>query len=104
MTNQEKFDDIHRETVTQQGPSRSFMATDGNNIDTPLGVDWNSDGNLWTVVMTKAYELGVPFAVTVVETIARDGVYKGTFAEQNPFLREFGQAYCKALVAQKKNV
>lgn len=104
MGNQEKFDDIHRETVTQAGPSRSFMATDGNNVDTPLGIGWNTDGNAWTLVVTKAYELGVPWAVSVVTKIANDGVYQGTYASQSPFLREFGQAYCQALVKSTKKV
>jgi hypothetical protein len=104
MTNQDMFNDIHRETVTQQGPSRSFMADGGGNIDTPLGVEWNSDGNLWTTVMKDAYLFDVPYAVKVVEAIAKDGVYKGTYADANPFLREFGQAYCKGLVRYKAAV
>lgn len=104
MTNQEKFDDLWREDVAQQGPSRSFMADGGGNIDTPLGIHWNTDGNAWNVVMTNAYLFDVPYAVGVVESIAANGVYKGTYAEQNPFLREFGQAYCKGLVAHKKKL
>lgn len=104
MGNQEKFDDIHRETVTQGGPSRSFMATDGNPVDSPLGIAWNTDGNAWTLVVTKAYELGVPWAVGVVESIAKNGVYQGTYAAANPFLSEFGRAYCQGLVKAKKAV
>lgn len=98
MSNQDAFNDIHRETVAQAGPSRSFMATDGTNVDTPLGIGWNTDGNAWTLVVTEAYKLGVPWAVDVVTQIAKNGVYKGTYAEANPFLREFGKAYCQGLV------
>lgn len=102
MGNQEKFDGIFRETVAQVGPSRSFMATDGNGVDTPLGIGWNTDGNAWTLVVTKAYELGVPWAVKVVEDIAKNGVYQGTYAAASPFLSEFGRAYCQGLVRAKK--
>lgn len=101
-TNQEKFDQIHTETVAQKGPSRSFMATDGNNIDTPLGILWNVDGNAWNTVVTHAYLFDVPWAVDVVETIARDGVYDGTYAESNPWLASLGQAYCQGLKDHKE--
>lgn len=96
--------EIHRETVTQKSPSRSFMAEDAGLIDTPLGIDWNSDGNVWTLVLTEAYRLNVPKAVHVVETIAENGVFPGTYASEdyNKWLAEFGQAYCKGLVAEKQ--
>lgn len=96
--------DIHRETVTQSGPSRSFMADDGKNIDSPLGIEWNTDGNAWTLVMTEAYRLGVPLAVGVVEDIAQNGVAQTSWVGSNTFnawLQEFGQAYCQGLVAEK---
>lgn len=101
MTNQDMFNDIHREDVTQQGPSRSFMADGGGNIDSPLGIAWNSDGNLWNVVMTNAYLFDVPYAVKVVEYIAQNGVYPASYAAQSPFLASFGQAYCQGLVKHK---
>jgi predicted chitinase len=96
--------EIHRETVTQSSPSRSFMAEDGKNIDSPLGIAWNTDANAWTLVMTEAYRLDVPLAVTVVEDIAENGVRQTSWAGVNDFnewLREFGQAYCAGLVAEK---
>lgn len=95
--------EIHRETVIQSGPSRSFMAEGGGNIDTPLGIGWNTDGNAWTLVLTEAYRLNVSLAVKVVETIAKDGVYPGTWASEdfNKWLATFGQAYCQGLVAEK---
>ena len=86
MSNQEKFDQIHRETSTQQGPSRSFMADSGGNIDTPLGIAWNTDGNAWTLVMTEAYRLGVPFAVKVVEAVATRRCLQGHVRRQEPLL------------------
>jgi hypothetical protein len=97
--------EIHRETVTQSGPSRSFMAEDGKSIDTPLGIEWNTDGNAWTLVMTEAYRLDVPLAVQVVEDIADNGVSQTSWAGSNKFnkwLQDFGQAYCKGLVAEKQ--
>lgn len=100
-TNQEKFDDIHREDVTQKGPSRSFMADGGAVIDTPLGIHWNNDGNLWNTVMTNAYLFDVPYAVDVVENIAKHGVYPDTYAASQPWLAKFGQDYCKGLVRYK---
>jgi predicted chitinase len=97
--------DIHRETVTQESPSRSFMSTGGNKIDTPLGIEWNIDGNAWTLVMTEAYRLDVPLAVTVIEDIATNGVNQTSWVGANDFnkwLQDFGQAYCNGLVAEKK--
>ncbi|AXH47407.1 lysin A [Mycobacterium phage Hangman] len=101
---------IYRETVTQKSPSRSFMAEDGTLIDTPLGIDWNTDGNAWTLVMTEAYWNDVPLAITVVEDIAANGVRQTSWAgsadkddqvKWNQWLRDFGQAYCAGLVRRK---
>lgn len=100
-TNQEKFNEIHRETVSQEGPSRSFMATDGENIDSPLGILWNTDGNAWTLVLTNGYLFDVTLAVETVEDIAANGVPEGSFASKNPWLAEFGQEYCQGLVKFK---
>lgn len=96
--------EIHRETVEQKSPSRSFMAEDGNPIDTPLGIAWNTDANAWTLVMTEAYRLNVPLAVKTVEDIAQNGVAQTSWAGANGFnkwLQDFGQAYCKGLVYEK---
>lgn len=97
--------EIHRETVEQKSPSRSFMAEDGRLIDTPLGIAWNDDGNTWTLVLTEAYRLDVPKAVEIVEHIAEHGVYPGSYASQdyNKWLQEFGQAYCQGLVRERAN-
>jgi hypothetical protein len=97
--------EIHRETVTEKSPSRSFMATDGALVDTPLGIEWNTDGNAWTLVMTEAYRLNVPLAVTVVEDIAVNGPVQKSWVgskDFNQWLRDFGQAYCQGLVAEKQ--
>lgn len=103
LTVTQMITEIHRETVKQQSPSRSFMAEDGKLIDTPLGIEWNTDGNAWTLVLTEAYRLNVPKAVEVVEHIAENGVFPGSYASQdyNEWLAEFGQAYCQGLVAEK---
>lgn len=94
--------EIHRETVTQHGPSRSFMAVDGNPIDTPLGVEWNIDGNIHTLVLTEAYRLNVPMAVEIVEHIAEHGVYEKAWAAKQPWLATFAKQYCQGLVNEKK--
>ncbi|AGU91960.1 endolysin [Mycobacterium phage Adawi] len=102
--------DIHRETVTQKSPSRSFMAEDGKLIDSPLGIEWNTDGNAWTLVLTEAYWNDTPLAITVVEDIAANGVRQTSWAGSadkdsevkfNQWLRDFGQAYCQGLVRRK---
>lgn len=97
--------EIHQETVTQKSPSRSFMATDGHQIDSPLGIEWNTDGNGWNLVVSLGYIAGEPFCVSVVESIAATGVFEGTYAkEENPWLAQLGQSYCKALVEFKAGV
>ena len=84
----------------------------GDLIDTPLGILWNIDGNAWTLVMTKAYELDVPLAIKVIEDIAENGVRQTSWAggadkdsrvKFNQWLRDFGQAYCEGLVQEKKD-
>lgn len=86
------------------GPSRAIMATDGAGVASPLGFLYNDDGNTWDMKMTWAYLFDVELAVTVVETIARDGVYDGSWVgseDFNEWLAEFGQQYCQGLVAFK---
>jgi len=109
MTNPEvvkMLTEIHRETVTQRSPSRSFMAEDGKPIDSPLGIAWNTDGNAWTLVMTEAYRLDVTLAIQIVEDIAENGVAQTSWAGSNDFnewLRVFGQEYCQGLVAERND-
>lgn len=106
MGNQESFDEMHRETSTQRGPSRSFLADNGNGIDTPLGIAWNSDANIHQNTMTWGYLFDVPLAVKVVEYVAKNGVYPGTWAAQpeNAWWAQFGQSYCQGLMKFKKNL
>lgn len=88
----------------KQGPSRAFMATDGAAVESPLGFLYNVDGNIWDMKLTWAYLFDVELAVEVVETIARDGTYDGSWVDSEDFnvwLREFGQQYCQGLVAFK---
>lgn len=90
---------------TKKGPSRSFMAVDGSPVESPLGFLYNMDGNIWTQQLTWAYLFDVPLALRVVEQVASDGTYDGSWADSKEFnvwLREFGQAYCEGLVAFKK--
>jgi hypothetical protein len=89
------------------GPSRSFLATDGKGVESPLGFLYNIDGNVWTVVLTFGYLFHVRLAVEVVETVAEKGSYEGSWAESrefNAWLNEFGQEYCKGLVGFKKHL
>lgn len=88
----------------KRGPSRSFLAEDGRDIESPLGFLYNIDGNVWTQQLTWAYLFDVPLALEVVESVAQKGVYSGSWASEsfNAWLNEFGQAYCRGLVAFKK--
>lgn len=85
----------------KKGPSRAFMATDGKPVESPLGFIYNIDGNVWSQQLTWAYLFDVPLALDVVETVARNGPYDGSWADSedfNAWLREFGQAYCQGLI------
>ncbi len=87
------------------GPSRSFLATDGQPVASPLGFIYNIDGNVWTQQLTWSYLFDVPLALEVVESVARTGSYPGTWVKSNEFnawLNEFGQAYCLGLIDFKK--
>jgi hypothetical protein len=98
MGNQEKFDDIHRETVTQESPSRSWFAKDGNLIDSPLGVSWNTDGNEWNTLNILGHLAGVPWCVEAVRSVANGDFGHGSYISQQPWLQQMAQSYCKALV------
>lgn len=87
------------------GPSRSFMATDGSGVASPLGFIYNIDGNVWSQQLTWAYLFDVDLAVEVVETVARSGAYAGSWVQSesfNAWLNEFGQQYCQGLMEFKK--
>lgn len=85
----------------KRGPSRSFLATDGAAVDSPLGFLYNIDGNVWTQQLTWAYLFDVPLAIDVVTSVAKNGAYEGSWVKSNEFnawLNEFGQAYCQGLI------
>ena len=88
----------------KKGPSRSFLATDGSTVESPLGFLYNIDGNVWTQQLTWAYLFHVPLAIEVVESVAKNGSYQGSWVAANDFnawLNQFGQAYCQGLVEFK---
>ncbi|NIH98880.1 peptidoglycan recognition protein family protein [Mycolicibacterium fluoranthenivorans] len=89
------------EEVMKRGPSRAALAEDGKDIETMLGFIYNIDGNIWDGRNTLAYLLDVPYAVEHVERVAEHGVAADSYAASNPFVAEFGQDMCKALVAFK---
>jgi putative chitinase len=98
----EMYDEYRKE---KKGPSRSFMATDGALVESPLGFIYNIDGNVWTQQLTWAYLFDVPLALEVVTSVAQNGSYQGSWVASNDFnkwLNEFGQAYCQGLVSFKK--
>lgn len=96
--NQGKFDNIHRETVEQKSPSRSWFARDGKLIDSPLGVSWNSDGNEWNNINILGHLAGVPWCVESVKLVAAGDFGVGSYISTQPWLQEMAQSYCKALV------
>ncbi|AXN53318.1 lysin A [Mycobacterium phage Thonko] len=99
--------EIHRETVTQKSPSRAGLATDGAKVDTPLGIEWNTDGNVWDMKLTLAYLFDVPYAVEVVEHVAEHGVYPDTYAanrDDGGWLAGLTQDYAAGLVSFKQRV
>src|SRR5262249_16557715 len=56
--------------VMKRGLSRSFLATDGNPIETQLGFIYNIDGNVWNLMLTVGYLVDHPLAVSQVEAVA----------------------------------
>jgi hypothetical protein len=97
-TNQEKFDDIHRETVVQQSPSRSWFAGDGNLIDSPLGVSWNTDGNEWNQINILGHLAGVPWCVDAVKRVAAGDFGNGSYISTQPWLQQMARSYCQVLL------
>lgn len=97
-TNQDKFDEIHRETVEQKSPSRSWFASDGNLIDSPLGVEWNTDGNEWNQINILGHLAGVPWCVAAVKRVAAGDFGQGSYISQQPWLQQMAQSYCQTLV------
>lgn len=98
MGNQEKFDDMHRETVTQESGSRSWFAKDGNLIDTPLGVNWNEDGNLWNVVNILGHFAGVSWCVQAVKDVAAGDFGNGSYISGQPWLQQMAKSFCQAIL------
>lgn len=98
--------EIHDEwSASKLGPSRSFMAVDGKLIESPLGFLYNMDGNIWSQELTWAYLFDVSLAVEIVETVAQNGSYEGSWVQSNAFnawLNQFGQEYCQGLIAFKQ--
>lgn len=97
-TNQEKLDNIERETVTQKSGSRSWFAEDGNLIDTPLGVNWNEDGNIWNQINILGHLAGVGWCVDAVKKVAAGNFGTGSFISGQPWLQQMAQSYCQALL------
>lgn len=90
--------------MSKRGPSRSFLAPDRNPIETLLGFDYNIDGNAWDILNVWAYLFDVPYAVDRVEDVATNGVDPDSWAAGNPFVAQFGQAFCKGLVEFKASM
>lgn len=92
--------------VMRRGPSRSFLADDGSDIETQLGFIWNIDGNAWNQQLTWAYLFDVPLAVQNVERVAAGGFPDDAWVSEpaQKWLQEFGQSYCQGLVRFKTQV
>ncbi|AGI61688.1 endolysin [Mycobacterium phage BTCU-1] len=84
--------------IMKRGPSRSFLADDGRQIETLLGFIYNIDGNAWNIVNILGCLIGVPECVDDIRDVAENGVRKGSYAESNPWLAQFGQEFCKRLL------
>lgn len=97
-TNQEKFDEMHRETAKQTSPSRSWFARDNKLIDTPLGIAWNTDGNEFNSLVITGHLAGVPWCVEAVKLVAAGDFGTGSYISQQPWLQQMAQSYCKTLV------
>jgi putative chitinase len=89
----------------RRAPSRSFFAKDQNWGETPLGFEWNMDGNINEMYMTWGYLLGVSSIEADVEFIAANGVAPASWAGSmvddtgKRWLSEVGQQWCQGLVA-----
>lgn len=89
----------------RRAPSRSFFALDQIWGETPLGFEWNIDGNVNELYMTVGYLLGVKSIESDVEFIAANGVAPGSWAGAavdaagKHWLAEVGQQWCQGLVA-----
>lgn len=89
----------------RRAPSRSFFAMDQIWGETPLGFEWNIDGNVNELYMTVGYLLGVKSIERDVEFIAANGVAPASWAGSakdaagKHWLAEVGQQWCQGLVA-----
>jgi hypothetical protein len=90
--------------ASRRSPSRSFFATDQQWGETPLGFEWNTDGNVWNVTVTWGYLLGVDRCEELVNSVASGGVAPASWAgqltdAQGHWLADFGQQWCQGLIA-----
>jgi predicted chitinase len=90
--------------ASRLAPTRSFLAPDMKPIESPLGFEWNIDGNVWDLKLTWAYLFGVQRAVEYVERVANEGVSPNSWAGQTTdetghWDAVFGQQYCQGLIA-----
>lgn len=91
-------------SAARRAPSRSFFATDQQWGETPLGFEWNTDGNVWNVTVTWGYLLGVDRCEELVNSVANGGVAPASWAgqltdAQGHWLADFGQQWCQGLIA-----
>lgn len=89
----------------RRAPSRSFFAKDQNWGETPLGFQWNMDGNINELYMTAGYLFGVTSIEADVEYIATYGVAPASWAGSisddagKHWLAEVGQQWCQGLIS-----
>lgn len=106
-----QIDKIEREySPDRRAPSRSFFAKDQTGVETPLGFEWNIDGNVNELYMTWGYLLGVSSIEADVEYIAEHGVAPASWAgslvdgDGKRWLAEVGQQWCIGLVALRASM
>ena len=103
----EMFDEY---SAKRRAPSRSFFAKDQLWGETPLGFEWNIDGNVNELYMTWGYLLGVKSIEADVEFIAANGVATASWAGSikdeagKRWLAEVGQQWCQGLVGFRKRL
>ncbi|ASZ75442.1 endolysin [Mycobacterium phage Kimona] len=84
--------------IMKRGPSRSFLADDGKQIETLLGFIYNIDGNAWNIVNVLGTLIGVESCVEDVRRAAEGRWPEGSYVADNPWLAQFGQEFCKRLL------
>lgn len=88
--------------ANRHAPSRSFFAKDQQWGESPLGFQWNMDGNINELYMTWGYLLGVTSIESAVESIAANGVAPESWAGSMDWLAEVGQQWCQGLIGLRK--